>query len=908
MRFIITKLALVLIALAPLANLTTPAAHAFGGEELPNGNPWHHYDITRRGAAGDICFMDTSDHQNIPKRCYLKSDKAKAIATKQPLSGASPFLENPAMGKYASSVSFESYAGAGFSRDAAEALAWHADWVDSYLYNPLFWLQGLNQDRPTHRTKVAFASYEALVKLHFDDNFSASAVRSAWNRYADGTLLALVYGAEQYRLAKTAKERRRWLHFGFNAMGTSLHALQDFYSHSTWLNAADRREKTWLNYTPAQRARIPLRTGSYDVPHTHAPIAHGDFGYACTIYSQAELKKTLGVACGGLSPMHASSLCRTYKACKKAKGVNMRSFSIDFRQHMKKRRMLYALPPGINMDNSLLARVGIKERGRAMQNANRVYPWITPARCTSIINRKVPKRTGVRFTSTPMTCADNNAHQAQAFRMFANTKHLAIRMTEDWLIALEQLMLEEARRGRKPALRTYWRALKQYQHSGNADTENGLRYAQFERFENLPYQFQTAGDYPVKNTAAIDGTYLRLEIKTADRSKAGTDGDIRVTAGGKTTLLDFAPTQTKGANGSTKPDAPIRLLAYNDFERNSHASYVIGPFKKIPQKITFSNGDADAVDVLKAVGSDIKNSFKRLGPKLKRAGLGIIAGNADHIETNHVTWNRDTLDRKRQFSININGGKEGHYRIEGKIIPKGFNAQGWRKFDIRMTKMVCIKDAPWTHEKGRDDEPFFILVVSDLKRDKAQHKIAGPYNGIVSGKTRTMRQTFPVEVPPYGYVTLAVKGMESDQESAAMRRGLAREFATGVSDADRLPRAKFLDALGRAIAPDWKVESIKVIAFQRGERLALGQVAYMNRQRWVKGGKQLSLNLRTGRMRPLKVSARNAFVKRRPEKMGAVQIRQFNLPQQPLTPMKPLQPMKIEPTKIRPTKIKPIKP
>ncbi|HRK21455.1 MAG TPA: hypothetical protein PLX06_06585, partial [Fimbriimonadaceae bacterium] len=88
------------LGLAAAAVLTAPhAAHSFAGEDFLLGNPWHHEAISE--------------------------DAMKAK---------------------------------GFSAAAYDEIAWHADYIDSYLYNPLFWIQG-----GLSRYKVAMASFDELA-------------------------------------------------------------------------------------------------------------------------------------------------------------------------------------------------------------------------------------------------------------------------------------------------------------------------------------------------------------------------------------------------------------------------------------------------------------------------------------------------------------------------------------------------------------------------------------------------------------------------------------------------------------------------------------------------------------------------------------------------------------------------
>src|SRR5688500_4239766 len=81
-RLLTVSTALLTLLSSPVA---TRSANAFGGEDPLNGKPWHHEEITRTAAT------------------------------------------DPSIG---------------FSTEAANSLAWHADYIDSYLYNPLWWVKG----------------------------------------------------------------------------------------------------------------------------------------------------------------------------------------------------------------------------------------------------------------------------------------------------------------------------------------------------------------------------------------------------------------------------------------------------------------------------------------------------------------------------------------------------------------------------------------------------------------------------------------------------------------------------------------------------------------------------------------------------------------------------------------------
>lgn len=57
--------------------------------------------------------------------------------------------------------------------DALNTLGWHADYIDSYLYSPLWWAQGWPN---ITRFKSSLATSSELEKLHFDDLFTTEQV------------------------------------------------------------------------------------------------------------------------------------------------------------------------------------------------------------------------------------------------------------------------------------------------------------------------------------------------------------------------------------------------------------------------------------------------------------------------------------------------------------------------------------------------------------------------------------------------------------------------------------------------------------------------------------------------------------------------------------------------------------
>ena len=91
---------------------------------------------------------------------------------------------------------------------AADALAWHADYLDSYLYSPLWWF-GPTSGGGWDRFVVAMMQRDDLAALHFDDLTSSAQVRSVWRRILGGTVAGLFWAAERRRRRGSPRDRLR---------------------------------------------------------------------------------------------------------------------------------------------------------------------------------------------------------------------------------------------------------------------------------------------------------------------------------------------------------------------------------------------------------------------------------------------------------------------------------------------------------------------------------------------------------------------------------------------------------------------------------------------------------------------------------------------------------------------------
>ena len=112
-----------------------------------------------------------------------------------------------------------------------------------------------------------------LEKLHFDNLYSTAQIRNYWGHLSRNTRSAIQNAAR-------AKDRLRAL----TLVGASLHAVQDFYTHSNWVETHPRkpggsyRTETWFSNPPSDD--MLLYTGYY--PNENKPDSahepHGGYG------------------------------------------------------------------------------------------------------------------------------------------------------------------------------------------------------------------------------------------------------------------------------------------------------------------------------------------------------------------------------------------------------------------------------------------------------------------------------------------------------------------------------------------------------------------------------------------------------------------------------------------------------
>ena len=136
------------------------------------------------------------------------------------------------------SATIDALSWAGFNRPAADAVQ-VSNWLTDYYTSSPTRPEGSQCD---------------LEKLHFDDVFTVDAISKYWATLAANTKTAV----------QQAEHNNDAVEF-YTALGMSLHVVQDFYSHSNWveLNGTDGpyKTRTWFQTQPPP---AELKTGWYD--------------------------------------------------------------------------------------------------------------------------------------------------------------------------------------------------------------------------------------------------------------------------------------------------------------------------------------------------------------------------------------------------------------------------------------------------------------------------------------------------------------------------------------------------------------------------------------------------------------------------------------------------------------------
>lgn len=699
-------------------------AGAFSGEDFLHGNPWYHQTLTEEAA-----------------------------------------LE------------------CGFTRSAADSIKWHADFIDSYAYNPVWWMKGglsdpRTSDNPLRvakgaldRTKVSLATYPELAKLHFDDLFSTQQVGGNWHRILSGTLLGLLWAKERGDVSAA-----------HNIIGVSLHAIQDFYSHSNWVDVPERRRVTWFEVPPAERNRMTLWTGAYERPVQLGIKPHGKIAPAASILMQPGIRDIMPLVCLPFSPLSNSSLCDTWKNIQEARGVEGRTpsvFGIPIPDNV-----IYFAPPGIALDSKWMSNIAVQVRG------------IT------------------------------DVHGEELFQIAYD---LAKRSSIQWLKILEAQM-------NALGAGEFWRQIK---NSGFSEPD---RTKQFEHYNRFPYTFLSAGPYPTPAfiTANDNQFFLRVRLTTGTRTFSGTDADIYLEAGGKRFLLDYLPRANPilAYNDFEAGDDTIYVVGpFNDLPSSIvlHNSSATGweLVTAFGQEFGLAiggliSGAGSFLLTLVAGHADHVKDNKKIWNAEELARVG-TTGSAFDVPLNGGTEGNYTV------------------RGTIRKIREGYDANGeWVEYQVTLDRLHCNKESTWDRGSN-SDEPFVLALLVPLPGEVQKHLAGPYSDVDSGESRDIRHTFAVVRIPKNsGMLSLALSLWESDDESSTARRNLLDKFAGEADRATGASRRGFLTALGTAIAADWQLAHIEIYAFSRVGSLRSGKVLDRPVNQWVKAGARMSFPLDRG--------------------------------------------------------------
>lgn len=828
---------------ACLWGVTAQAAMGFGGEDVVLGDPWHHEDITCRAIAGDTgCGMSGN-------AVYQSSEL-------------------------------------GFAPPARHAIEWHADYIDSYLYSPLWWVQA---GRPLHivkRFKASRSNYWHLASLHFDDLNDQPAIEAAWRRYMAGLLVGLNWAADEGDIDAA-----------HNLLGLSLHAVEDFYSHSQWINDPTRRKMTYLS-APDRYRRATLMTGAYE--RELSPIQHGKFSFICSVLDneQSPLGGAMNTLCAGILPTSQLSICEQFREC--SQGRREQAVVEVFGQPGYIARIV---PPGIAMDSTWLARIGADFRGLTRSNGRisvtRSPPSSTPTVTTSRPGaaQDQPFRPGM--VDNPLRDALNDvlredrlgdaqslqraieeqqaaldaamvnvdaranceaivrngrACQYESDYLFAEAKNLAILSAREWLGVVDAYMQRT-----RP---DFWADVKNCTGCP-ADFSNawppGRITANFENYSKFPLQFLAAGhDGPVRGPHPEQSWYLRLELKTADIRGAGTGADVYAIVNGESFLLDYLAV--------TDANSPIRspFLTYNDFERGDRTVYTIGPLAQLPTEIQLFNDTASGAERRSALRERIKTRLAGFFNGLRKffRSLQDYVGWAEQFLTREqIELALDNPGRppiiseiedreqypaaladkvrrliaaqpsggaERMFYSLVNGGDEGQYLVQMELSRTGWQGTGfqtgWTEYQPILHRIFTIEEA--RRDGGTNsDEPFFFFGLTTYGTTQAQVLRTQIFENVDSGDVLQIGHRFaPIRLPPYGPMSLMTEVWEHDADKQRDRDEIWARFTGLTTEADQLDFRAYAYELGRSIASDWTLGDIRVHAFNHDGSPRYGKV------------------------------------------------------------------------------------
>ncbi len=125
--------------------------------------------------------------------------------------------------------------------------------------------------KPGWPTGLHGINIEDMARMHFDALTTEAQVEHQWATLEANTVAAL----KKWNTDPSVKPGYRGV-LVLTILGASLHAVQDFYSHSNWLKVAGAGAPLWFDVSAADRKKLDVKTGWYPDGNTPGMLYHKD--------------------------------------------------------------------------------------------------------------------------------------------------------------------------------------------------------------------------------------------------------------------------------------------------------------------------------------------------------------------------------------------------------------------------------------------------------------------------------------------------------------------------------------------------------------------------------------------------------------------------------------------------------
>jgi uncharacterized membrane protein YwzB len=227
----------------------------------------------------------------------------------------------------------------GFSGDARLAVQ-----VSNYFTDYLAVVNDLIKEHTSG--KLDIATEDCYKFMHFDAIFKNEDIEKNWTLLYENTVNCI----KKYATANSTKPGFRLIVF-FNILGASLHIVQDFYSHSNWVNSFIEMKASpipvWYDKTPEERKLLKMFTGAYPDGSSPGKKNHADLNKD---FSSRPLNKE-----GVETAERASTdwVKRIMEAVPEAPWAELKSYNIQSNMAMK--RFLVSLDATFLTSSSIVA-------------------------------------------------------------------------------------------------------------------------------------------------------------------------------------------------------------------------------------------------------------------------------------------------------------------------------------------------------------------------------------------------------------------------------------------------------------------------------------------------------------------------------------------------------------------------